>query len=64
MDYSHPGSSVHGILQAKTLDWAAMSSSRGSSGIEPECLISAAMADKFFTTRATWEAQLWLILAK
>ena len=26
-----PGSSVHGILQARTLKWAAISSSRGSS---------------------------------
>ena len=31
MDCSPPGSSVHGILQARILDWAAMSSSRGSS---------------------------------
>ena len=31
MDGSPPGSSVHGILQARTLEWAAMPSSRGSS---------------------------------
>ena len=31
MDYSLPGSSVHGILQAKILEWVAMPSSRGSS---------------------------------
>ena len=31
MDHSPPGSSVHGILQATTLEWAAMPSSRGSS---------------------------------
>ena len=31
MDCSPPGSSVHGTLQARTLEWAAMSSSRGSS---------------------------------
>ena len=29
-DCSPPGSSVHGILQAKTLEWGAMPSSRGS----------------------------------
>ena len=29
MDCSPPGSSVHGILQARILDWVAMSSSRG-----------------------------------
>ena len=28
---SPPGSSVHGILQAKMLEWVAMPSSRGSS---------------------------------
>ena len=31
MDCSPPGSSVHGILQARILEWAAMPSSRGSS---------------------------------
>ena len=31
MDCSPPGSSVHGIFQARILEWVAMSSSRGSS---------------------------------
>ena len=31
MDRNPPGSPVHGILQARTLEWVAMSSSRGSS---------------------------------
>ena len=31
MDCSMPGSSVHGILQARILEWFAMASSRGSS---------------------------------
>ena len=31
LDYSPPGSSVHGILQATTLEWDAVPSSRGSS---------------------------------
>ena len=31
MDYSPPGSSVHGILQARILEWVATPSSRGSS---------------------------------
>ena len=31
MDYSLPGSSVHGISQAKILEWVAISLSRGSS---------------------------------
>ena len=31
MDCSPPGSSVHGILQARILEWVAISSSKGSS---------------------------------
>ena len=31
MDCSPPGSSIHGILQARILEWVAISSSRGSS---------------------------------
>ena len=31
MDYSLPGSSAHGILQARILEWIVISSSRGSS---------------------------------
>ena len=31
MDCSLPGSPVHGILQARVLEWVAISSSRGSS---------------------------------
>ena len=32
MDCSPPDSSIHGILQARILEWVAMPSSRGSSG--------------------------------
>ena len=37
MNYSQPGSFVHGILQARMLEWVAISFSTGSSdpGIEP-----------------------------
>ena len=37
MDYSPPGFSVHGILQARVLEWVAISSSWGlpDPGIEP-----------------------------
>ena len=31
MDCSPPGSSIHGVLQARTLEWVTMPSSRGSS---------------------------------
>ena len=56
MDCSPPGSSAHGILQAGTLKWTAMPSSRGlmDLGIEP---MSPALADRFFTTSTNWEAQ-------
>ena len=30
MDYSTPGSSVHGIFQTRILEWVAISSTRGS----------------------------------
>ena len=64
MDCSLPGYSVHGISQARILEWVAISSYRGSSGpgIEPASPAFAAMAGKFFSTSATWEAPLWLLL--
>ena len=31
MDYRPPGASVHGILQARMLEWVAIPFSRGSS---------------------------------
>ena len=42
MDCSSPDSSVHGIFQARTLEWVAISFSRGSSrpGAEPAFLTS------------------------
>ena len=57
MDCSPPGSSVHGILQARLLEWLAVPSSRRSPdpGIEPTSLMFPALAGGFFTTNATWE---------
>ena len=51
-DCSLPDSSVHGILQARILEWVAITSSRGSSqpGIEPESPVSPTLAGSFFTT--------------
>ena len=56
MDCSLPGSSVHGISQARVLEWVAISSSRGSSwpGIEPT---SPALAGGFFTTEPPGKPQ-------
>ena len=33
MDYSLPGSSVHGIFQARVLEWGAIAFSRASLGL-------------------------------
>ena len=63
MDRNPPGASVHGILQARTLEWVAVPSSRGSSWPRDwSCLsyISYALAGRFFTARVTWEAPLKL----
>ena len=54
-----PGSSVHGILQARILEWAA-SPPPGDlpyPGIEPASLRSAALAGGLFTTSTTRETQ-------
>ena len=58
VDCSPPGSSVHEIPQARILEGLAMPSSRGSSRprMEPASLMFPALAGKFFTTSATWEA--------
>ena len=52
MDCNPPGSSVHGIFQARILKWVAISSSRGSSlpRIESTSLVSSALAGRFFAT--------------
>ena len=42
-----PGSSVHGILQARTLEWVAMAFSRGSS--QPRNHGCSCIAGRFFT---------------
>ena len=59
MDCSLPGSSFHGISQARMLEQVAVSSSRGSSRdseIEPA---SPALAGRFFTTAQPLELQRW-----
>ena len=55
IDRSPPGSSVHGILQARMLEWVAMPSSRGSSQPRDETQVSC-IAGGFFTIWATREA--------
>ena len=52
MDCSPPGSSVHGILQARILEWVAISFSRGSSRPRDRTQVSC-IAGRFFTIWAT-----------
>ena len=56
MDYSSPGSSVHGISQARILEWVAISFSRGSSWPRDGTQVFW-IAGRFFTVWATREAQ-------
>ena len=55
MDCSPPGSSVLGILQARILEWVAISFSRGSFQPRDWTRVSC-IAGKFFTAWATGEA--------
>ena len=52
MDCSPPVSSIHGILQARILDWVAISSSRGSSRPRDLTRFSCGswIVSRFFTT--------------
>ncbi|CAI9158191.1 unnamed protein product [Rangifer tarandus platyrhynchus] len=45
MDCSPPGFSVHGIFQARVLEWVAISFSRGSSRPRDQTQVSALQAD-------------------
>ena len=62
MDYSLPGSSVHGISQARILEGVALSFSRGSScprdGTHVSCI------GRFFTTEPLWKPKHLLDVAK
>ena len=57
MDYRQPGSSVHGILQARILGLVAMSSSRGSSLPRVQTHFYSVLACRIFTPSTTWETQ-------
>ena len=47
MDCSPPGSSLHGILQARTLEWVVISFSRGSSQPKDQTQVSRIAGDSF-----------------
>ena len=74
MDCCPPGSSVHGTLQARILEWVAMPSSRDipDPGIKPTTLRHPTLAGRFFfffflvgrffTTSTSWEASAAVLL--
>ena len=64
--HSPPGSSVHGIRQARTLMWVAMPSSRGSSWPRDRTHISYAscIAGGFFTAELLGELEYYLAIKK
>ena len=55
MDCSRPGYSVHGVFQARVLEWVAISFSRRSYWPQDRTPVSC-IAGKFFTAWATKEA--------
>ena len=57
MDCILPGSSVHGIFQARVLEWVAVSFSRGSSQHRDQTQVSCNTGG-FFTIWATREAHI------
>jgi len=54
VDSSLSGSSVHGILQARILEWVVMPPLGDLP--DPEIKPMSLMAGRFFTTSTTWEA--------
>ena len=60
MDCIPPGSSLHGISQARMLEYVAMMYSRGPSRPRHQTFISCVSRQIFFTTSAAWEAPVGL----
>ena len=61
LDCSLPGSSIHGILQARILEWVAISLSRESSWPSDQSQVSR-IAGRRFNLWATREAQITLLI--
>jgi len=59
LDYSLPGSFVHGLFQAGILEWVAISSSSGSSWPRDQTCVSlvSCIGRQILYPWATWEAQ-------
>ena len=58
MNCSPPGSTVHGILQARILDWTAISP---SSDWPRDWTVVSDIVGRFFTTSPTWEASIMMV---
>ena len=65
MDYSLPGSSVHGIFQARILEWVAMPSSRVSSQPRDQIHVSciSCIGTWILYHCTTWEALIRMPLS-
>ena len=61
MDWNPPGSSVPGILQARILEWVAISYSRGSCGPKDQTRVSCTGRQILYYF-AIWEALAYDIL--
>ena len=61
MDYGPPSSSVHGIFQARILEWVAISYSRGSSRLRDQTSVSciSCVGRWILYHCATQEAHIW-----
>ena len=58
MDHSLPGSSVHGILQARILEWLAISCSRRSQVSDQTCFSCISCISRWILYHCiTWEAK-------
>ena len=61
VDCSLPGSSVHGIFQARVLEWTAISFSRGSSWPRDRTRVSCIVDRRFtvWTAREVWTLEIY-----
>ena len=60
VDCSPPGSSVHGILQARILEWVAIPSSRGSS--QPKDRTHVSYVHLNWQAGSLLECKIWALL--
>ena len=62
VDYSLPGSSLHGILQARVLEWVAIAFSRGSSRPRDQTRVSRIPGSRFnlWATREAQSGHRWV----